>query len=290
VEDLLALNFLLNSFLLYLTARLTGRYVSRARLFGGGFIASLYSLAVFLPEFRHVYSWYGKLIVSVLLILFTYRPQRVMELMRLCGAFFLVSFFLAGTIFALSFFTAAPAVARGGVYYLRPPKPGLLFLGVLTAFLLLSGVWHYAERQRVRQSLRYMVTIRYQTAEASVAALLDTGNSLRDPLHGRPLCVISFKALKEMLPDPLLQAYESGGDPLEALAELSAEVAARFGVVSFRSLENAGLLVTFRPDSLQISRGDGIQEVKDAILAITAKSLFADDDIEMLLHPGIIRR
>ncbi|MCR3923536.1 MAG: sigma-E processing peptidase SpoIIGA, partial [Firmicutes bacterium] len=155
VEDLLALNFMMNASLLYLTARLVGREVTRKRVLAGGFVAALYSLAIFLPASVIVFSWVGKIIASVVVVLFTFRPQHVVELLRLCGAFFLTSFFLAGTIFALYFFGSAPAMVKGGVFYIEPPRPGMLFIGVLLAFMLLMGVWHFSARQRRRREFRF---------------------------------------------------------------------------------------------------------------------------------------
>lgn len=288
VEDLLALNFLMNTVLLYFTARLTGRSLQGGRLVAGGFLAALYSLIIFLPAADFAYTWAGKIGASVLIIIFTFRPQRLREGLRLCGAFFLASFFLAGTVFALYFFGDTPAVVQGGVFYLTAPRPGLLFNGVLVSSLLLAGIWHFSERQRRSKDLRYRVTIKCGEKSAEVAGLVDTGNNLRDPLSGRPLCVASFGAVESLLPAVLRQAYRRAADPVSALGELTGAEAVRYGVTPFRSLENAGVLVTFRPDMV-VLEGAGIRkECGGLVFAISAKALSLDNEAEILLNPAIM--
>lgn len=288
LEDILALNFLMNVSLLYLTARLTGRNTAKVRLCAGGLLAALYSLVIFLPAAVVAYSWAGKMAASVLIVFVTFRPRRVVETLRLCGAFFLASFFLAGTVFALYFFGSAPAMVQGGVFYIVPPKPGMLFSGVLIAFLLLGGIWHFSERQRKSKELRFRVLIRGGDGQVSAKALVDTGNQLRDPLSGRPLCVASYRALSGLLPAVLREAYEQGNDPVAVLGDLPCEVPARFGVVPFRSLENSGMLVTYRPDAVTVEGACGLEQRDDLVFALTAKPLSLDGDAEILLHPFIL--
>ncbi|MCW3491223.1 sigma-E processing peptidase SpoIIGA [Dethiobacter alkaliphilus] len=288
IEDLLALNFMMNTALLYLTACLTGRELKMFRLASGGFLAALYSLVIFLPVAYFVFSWVGKVVASVLIVAFTFRPGRIMELLRLCGAFFLASFFLAGTVFALYFFGSTPAVVQGGVFYIAPPRPGMLFTGVLIAFILMVGVWHLSERQRRNKGLRYRLTLRSGNSRATARALVDTGNQLRDPVSGRPLNVASFRAIRDLLPQALQEAYLAGEDPVSALGELSGNEAERFGVVPFRSLENSGMLVTFRPDTVTVEEGATCGELSGLAFAITAKGLSLDNDAEILLHPSVL--
>lgn len=290
VEDLLALNFMMNVSLLYLTARLSGKESSRLRLFAGGLLAAFYSLIIFWPQALVAYTWVGKLVVSVLIISFTFRPRTMVELIRLCGAFFLASFFVAGTIFALYFFGSTPAIVRGGVFYLTPPRPGMLFTGVLVAFLLVLGVWHFSDRQRKSKEWRYRLVLVNGGREAVVSAFVDTGNQLRDPISGKPLCVASYGAIRELLPPALQAAYEDGDDPVAALGGLSGEEAGFYSVVPFRSLENAGMLVTFRPEQVFVAGKDGVVECSDLVFAITAKTLSLDHGMDVLLSPAIVEK
>lgn len=288
IEDLLALNFFMNTSLLFLTARLMGRMVTKKRLLAGGFISALYSLAIFLPASAVIFSWVGKIIASVIVVVFTFKPQRLAELMRLCGAFFLTSFFLAGTIFALYFFSNAPAIIRGGVFYLETPRPGMLFGGVLIALSLMLAVWHFSERQRKRKSFQMSLVICEDKHRVKVNALVDTGNQLRDPFSGKPLCVASCKALYSLLPEALAAAYEQGDDPVAALSTLESQQQTCFGIAPYRTLENVGMLVTYRPSLVLLEHGKFKEVRKDIVFALSTRPLSLDNDVEVLLHPFVL--
>lgn len=287
VEDLIALNFMMNTFLFYITARLTSRMITRSRLFAGGALAAVYSLIIFVPGAHIFYTWLGKLIVSFFLVWFTFRPGRPIEMLRLYGAFFLASFFLAGTIFALHFFGSTPAVVRGGVFYIEPPRPGMLFAGVLVTFLLITAVWHFSEKQRERRRLRYRLVIKDGETNVNLWALVDTGNNLREPVTGKPLSIVNYHAVRKMLPEVLQEAFDCGESPVDALLCLDHTTVGRFGIAPYRSLENAGMLITFRPEEAFLHSDGCVRAMAGLGLAITSKPLSLDNDVEVLLHPNV---
>ncbi len=288
VEDLLALNFMVNTFLLYLTARLAGKIMKYSCLVAGGFVAALYSLVIFLPAPQVFFSPAAKLAASLLIVAFTFRPHRIVELLRLCGIFFLASFFLGGAVFALHLLRVMPAVMHGGVFYLAPPRPGVIFAGVLVTFLLVAGVWHFCEKKHRQQSFSFMLQVTNGGQEVTLPALVDTGNSLRDPISGRPLCIAGYRALAQLLPPELLSAYEDGEDPLSVLSFLADNHKTRFGVVPYRTVENAGMMVTFRPQRVILCNGEKQLDISGTVFALSAKVLSADGDVEALLHPGTL--
>lgn len=288
VEDLLALNFMMNTILLFLTAKLAGRTANHFRILAGGLFASLYCLVIFLPQGRIATSWMVKLLMSLFIVALTFRPQRVVELLRLCGAFFLASFFLAGAIFSVHFFSSTPVVIQGGVFYISPPRPGVFFAGILVTFLLLGFIWQFGEKQRQRTTLRYSLLLRAGGQEVRIMSLVDTGNSLRDPLSGKALCIAGSGAVLPLLPVELRTAYTRGEDPVEALGGLNETLVGNVGVVPYRSLENAGMLVTFRLDEMALKEGTRLHILQDIPVAITSRALSLDGDVEFLLHPEIL--
>ena len=287
VEDLLALNFVMNTSLLYLTARLTGRDVARKRLLAGGLAAACYSLAAYLPLPWLFFSWLGKIAASAIIIVLTFRPARAAEAVRLCGAFLLVSFFLGGAVFALAFLSNTRFLLSGGVFYLEPPRPGMLLGGVILAFIILPGIWRFGERRRRRKADSYRLTVCDADMCVQVQAVVDTGNQLRDPLTGRPLCVASYHALRRLLPEVLYAAFNGDGDPVLALERLDIDRATQFGVAPFRSLENGGILVTYKPARVILEHNEKREERQDLLFALTSTTLSLDNDYQVLLHPFI---
>ncbi|MBT9172332.1 MAG: Sporulation sigma-E factor-processing peptidase [Syntrophomonadaceae bacterium] len=288
VEDLLVLNLMLNTFLLFLAARLVGKTVKKRRLLAGGGLAALYSLVVYLPEYSWLTSWTAKSAVSLLVTVFVFRPVCLAELLRLCGAFFLAAFFLAGTVFALHFYGGAYTYIRGGAFHIAPLQPEVLFAGALIALLLVLAVWLFGERRRGMKRLCYRLILHDEGKEVEFPALLDTGNNLRDPLSGKPLCIATYSVARGLLPDILYRAFETGRDPVSTLSALEGRASCRFAVVPYRSLESGGLLVTFRPDAVYLLEGGKRRLLAGAVIALTSRKFFLDDSLAALLHPDAL--
>ena len=137
VEDLLALNLLMNGFLLYLAACLTGRKIKGGRLLAGSLVTAF---TVWLLTCRLPSSFFpgrGKLLSPYWRYCFTFRPRRAIETIRLCAAFVLL-LFCGRNDFFLLFFAGGQPVIRGH-FYLSLPQPGLLFKGSVAAFCCLPG-------------------------------------------------------------------------------------------------------------------------------------------------------
>jgi stage II sporulation protein GA (sporulation sigma-E factor processing peptidase) len=289
VEDLLTLNIALNTFLLFLTSRLAGKGVKKRRLLAGGCLAAMYSLVVYLPDHVWLTSWTVRIAVSLLVLIVVFRPVRLTDLPRLCGAFFLTAFFLAGTVFALHFYGGANTYSSGGVFYVTPPGPGQLFSGALLTALLVFGAWIFWEGRRVRNRLRYRLILCDHGKDVEIPAILDTGNNLRDPFSGKPLCIATYSAARELLPDALYNAFETGRDPVSTLSSLDGRAGSRFAVVPYRTLEGGGLLVTYRPDAVYLLDGGQRRLLAGAAVALTSRKFFSDDSLAALLHPETLR-
>ena len=141
--------------------------------------------------------------------------------------------FVLGGAVLLWLLRAIPGLLSGGVFYLEPPRPGMLLGGVILAFIILPGIWRFGERRRRRKADSYRLTVCDADRCVQVQAVVDTGNQLRDPLTGRPLCVASYHALRRLLPEVLCAAFDGDGDPVLALERLDIDRATQFGVAPF---------------------------------------------------------
>ena len=101
-------------------------------------------------------------------------------------------------------------------------------------------------------------------------ALLDTGNSLFDPVSGMEVMVVSAHALSPVFADyPGLAAC-----PAVELVERAArfpELAGRFRLIPYSAVGGAGLLAAFRPDALTVGG-----ETRAELLAAVSPELQGD--------------
>lgn len=186
IDALFLLDFILDYLLLLLTGKVTGSPLVRRRLLlaaalGGGY--SVLCAVTRSPAFTHPLV---KLAAAVLLVLISYGHCR--HLLRCVLTFLALSATLGGGLYALSLFTGAPLA-------LDAPTV-LLFAAVAYALLSLIG------RKLARHSPADLrrVTVRIGSRAAQLTALVDTANTLTDPMTGRGVLVAEGDALASLLP------------------------------------------------------------------------------------------
>ncbi len=175
VDGVMALNFVVDFFLLLGTNRLTGFPTGKKRLVAAAALGAVYSGVCLLPEFSFLGNipWRMVSLVGMGGIAFGWNRSAL----RRCGLFLLLCFALGGAVVCLG---------RAELRVLLP-----------TVF----GIWGLC-RLCVEGSLgsREYVPLEIQNGERSVKllALRDTGNTLRDPVTGEQALVIASSAAAKL--------------------------------------------------------------------------------------------
>lgn len=116
----------------------------------------------------------------------------------------------------------------------------------VSAGLILAGERFLKYRKR-RQSLTCRVTLRHGQSRAKLDALYDTGNSLRDPVSGKPVSILEEERLQELL--------EQSG--LENLPR----------VIPYRTISQRGILYAYVLEEMEVEGPDGSRTLKKPLLA-----------------------
>lgn len=265
--DALFLFNLLADYLLCLSAgRICGAALRRGRYLAAAVWGAAYALAVYLPGLSFLACAPLRLLSGLSMGLIAFageaRPLRCTAVMLAVAAAF------GGALWALSLAAGAPP---GGAVALSVRTLLLSFALCYAALRLL-----FRFRAKRLEQRRCAVQAELHGRRAEFTALVDSGNSLCDPLSGRRVLVASPQALARLLPGEAALLEES--DPVR-LAELAHRVPAlrgRLHLLPYASLGGRGLLPVFRPDSLLV---DGRRE--DLLIGLSP--LAAGDDFQALL-------
>ena len=165
------------------------------------------------------------------------------------------------------------AALGGGLYALTLQSGGRPVLSLrllLSSFFVFYGLLKLLSRFRSRWdgSKKARVRLVLGGREASFPALIDSGNSLRDPATGAGVLIVSPRALRPLFPgsDALLEGL-SPVELLEAQGQLPG-LAGRLRLIPFRSLNGEGLLPLFRPDALYVDQ----KKCEDLLVAISPEA------------------
>ena len=176
---------------------------------------------------------------------------------RCCGVFFAMSALFGGAVWGASMLAGMDA--GGGLYV--PVSLRTLALSFALCYVAVTLLMRRGAVKAARRVVPLTVTLGGKSV--TLRALVDTGNSLADPVSGRAAAVCEAAALS-----PLVGGVAR--DAVTALGELSARpgLAGRVTLLPYSAVGSRGLLAALRPDSVTV---DG--KARDILLALSPDSL-----------------
>ena len=245
-----ALNYIADYLVCLLSARLCAVPLARGRYALAAALGALWALAA-VCGIGFCSSPGGKLLGGAAVCLCAFYGRR--EFPRLCAGFCALSAALGGAVWALG-------LRADGTLALSPG----LFIG---SFFLFWALFDLLLRGAAKKKEREILDVELFCFErrAAFRALVDTGNSLSDPLSGRRVMVVAPAALRGLLGEyyPLFLLSDPT-ETLSAAAELDA-LRGRLRLIPYSAVGGKGFLVAFRPDSLLI----GGEEERELLVALS---------------------
>lgn len=293
VDQVFLGNFLMNYLILWSAGRL-GNLPARAwRLALASFAGSVYALFFFLPGTALLYTFAGKFLFSLLMVLAAFAPLSWRAWAYCTGLFYACSFALGGMVLGFTSLLHSNA----GFFQELAEFPAVVhrhfWTGVAGALLFGWAAYRFGSgilRRRLAQKI-FPVGISFSGRRVDVKALLDTGNSLVDPLTGEPVIVVEYEAIKPILPPELRTSLEEEQlDYTRLLAGVAGKPwAARLRLIPFQSLGvQHGLLPGIRPDAVEIAQGEKKVAVDRVVVGICRHRLHEGENYRALLHPGLL--
>ncbi len=244
LDELVLLNLLLDYLLLALTGRVAGAPLRRWRLLGGAVLGSLYAGAIFWPGWPFLAHPLVRIGMGVLMVLAAYGAER--QLVRLTVVFFALSAALGGGLYALELLGAGVGAVNGVAATSLDLRYILLFAALAYCLLSLFG------RRLARHGPRELkpVEVRLDGRRARLTALVDSGNTLTDPMTGKGVMVAEGRRLAELLPPEA-----DFSDPCRCFPALKDPK--RFRLLPYRAVGvDRGLLLAVRADGVTVAGRD----------------------------------
>ncbi len=204
IDRLVLINFVMNWYSLELTNILLGDVTSRGRLAAGALLGAVLYI---LPVLTGAAIWIipvGCVITAVSMIFAVFPVGNLMGVLRALGIMTGVSLGLGGGLLLLEGMLPVQSISTLG-------SLGIMGLGGL---VFLAGR-HMLSRSRVTDGCLVELVCEREEGEGNercvicVKALVDTGNSLVEPISGRPVCILE-QCIFEKLADSAKQVLMSG--------------------------------------------------------------------------------
>lgn len=264
------------------------------RLLLGSVIGAGYVMVIiFLPGIKAYYSAIAKFLLSVAMVAVAFSPEKITTFIKNLAIFYVSTFIFAGAAFAFLYFNQSGGFIRNGiVYFFWESKWTMLILSIATVGILVAIFWEQVRYRLVRDQLYKQLIIAFDRRTINLDALVDTGNSLHDPLTNLPVVVVEFKAVKELLPPEISEIFEQSReeDLVNATKVISASAwFSRFRLIPFTSLgKENGMLIGFKPDYIEIAEDSGKKGISEVIVGIYNRALSRNDRYRALLSPELM--
>lgn len=288
-------NLLANCFILKLASLLSGSGLKAFKTVIAASLGALYAVfAIALPDFVLLTSSLTKIVVSAVMALIAFKIRTTAEFLRRWGMLLLAAFLLAGCTYALSSVLEGGVIAYGGLMYISPQ-------GTLKAFLFSAGLCVVLVRpigrilsgKVLREGSIVPVYLRLGEKTVRFNALIDTGNSLIDPLTGYPVMVVEADSVKELLPPEVYSSVISNN--IVCYTQMGEDHdnswVKRIHLIPFKSIgrEN-GMLTGFRPDHIHVVKEGSQREINDVVVGICGIKLSNSSKYSALLGPAMLTK
>lgn len=138
----------------------------------------------------------------------------------------------------------------------------------ISSFFLIRGLYQVYITFFVKKQNIYPVTVRYRGNTIKVNGLLDTGNSLVDPISKKPVCIIEAELIHEWIKD---MEYE------------------KYRYIPYHSIgKNHGLLKGIIVDKLIIEKDTDEVVIEEPLLGIYDSKLSVSGKYRLILNPMLV--
>lgn len=259
IDVLFLLNLVVDYLLLMASARIAGEQIVRGRIALAALTGAIYAAAIFLPGFGWLSRPLCKLCLAVLMVLIAFGSSR--RLLRLLFVFAAASSALGGVVLALQLVGTGGLTLENGVLYtgfdLR-----ILLVTVILCYVALNLIFERAALHGGARRDLNRAGVVFEGRTVFFTVLIDTGNTLRDPIYNRPVMVVEARVLKDLLP-----AEVDPADPVVSMERIhKLGIHSRFRLLPYKAVGVAhGILLAFQSDKVAI----GKKEYKGLLVALS---------------------
>lgn len=285
-------NFVMNYIILWASSKITKNKTPLYRLLAASLIGATYAVILVVFNTPILNGWSIKIILSLIMLLIGFKFTSLGELFRLMAVFYGVTFAFGGGALALYFFTEDILSMEKGVFYIKNFPVKILIMSSLLLVILITTIWPRIHSKLISYNLTYNVKINYNGMDFTLNALLDTGNSLYDPITKSPVIIVEYTKIKHALPLEIRDFFQNNKElDMDFLSETlkDTDFIKRIRLIPYYAVGKAeGLLLGFRPDKVLICLDGNWREYQDVVVAIYNDKLSRDEHYHALIHPEIL--
>ena len=230
------------------------------------------------------------LFICGIMIRVAFQTRNVKALMKGMLLLYSITFFLGGVIQSFSYQTKLITYLKKVVNKNLFQKVTLFHVMSMTFIAVLLFLIFYVILNHIRESSKtiYEVKVQYDKKEIHTYGLYDTGNLLIDPMTGKPVIVIEYEIIKNILSEDIVHCIENSHIYNYDFQLLKSENYTKFKLIPYQSIGNQkGLMPAIVLDQIEIAKVTEVIMHKKVVAAVSKEDLSTRNDYHIILHKNI---
>lgn len=273
-DVLFFINLAMDFIILFITDKLMNTELSLKRLLLGSFVATiLYCLLCF--KFIFGFRMLQQLCIMAVTVVVVFRPKDIYTFLRFFLVTNLTAFSLGGISLILFFYTNFSYMGNNITAGIKNFPLSMLIIGVTTGSLIIIAAKKRYNKKLMKAQKFCNVDIYMLNKHIVLKALVDTGNSLIEPITKKPVIIAEQSAVKALFPKDIYSLLDNYSIPSE------------YGIkiLPFVSIgERHGALIGFTADKAEIEKN----VIYKPVIAVYRQSLSSTNAFNALINPEII--
>lgn len=286
-------NFIMDVFIFWIVGKLLRQKTRFIKILLGGFVSTLlFCLLIFVPFLNDFYNLPVLIAILMLGIKITFDAKSIREFLKLTVIFNIVSFCVGGMGIAIFYYTNISDVIGNMVgFYIEDFSFKILISVSCFTYLILKIAVNWYKKYAIKKQKFYCIKVFFDDCVEEFVSLVDTGNSLSDPLTENPVVIAEFNSIKAFLPDEIKLLYYENNEPALLTVDFNNDALfyRRIRLLPFSGIgKQNGILLGFRPDRVEIITDDKSIISENIIIGIYNFKLSQNNSYQGLLNPEIL--
>lgn len=224
----------------------------RIRFAIGASVGGLYAVGLFLPGFSFLRRPFYKILFALMMLLLAYGAGK--HLLRQSLFFFLLTCAFGGAVMAVGMFGGQGLLLGNGIFYSAMDRK-VVYLAAAICYMLASTVFRRVGKYSHVSGELQNLKICLMGNHVEISALLDTGNTLTDPISGQGVTVVEAEAVASLFSLWQRKWMSRLDDPAYILPKLGEGAwRGRFRLLPYRTVGvSNGLLLAVRSDWMEVN-------------------------------------
>lgn len=298
LDIIFIINFIFDLILLFLLQIINGKKSKFGRMICAAAIGGLMATIVTIfPGINVVIRFMLIYIVSsILMIKIAFGRMNIRELIIQMIILYVMTYFVGGLISSIYHNTNLRLHLSRISNGIKVSDISWTYIVIITSLIIpviLFIIW-FLRGYYKRNPEIYKIELIMGEKNVKTNGMLDTGNCLYDPVFNKPVIIVEFSQINQLLSDELIKDLKwatehlKGDKSITDQWDLVSESAARLRFIPYQSIGKKGLLPGIRLDKIVIYRGKDIITRENVIAGIFDDKLSTKDDYHVILHKELL--